>query len=79
MCYLAKGSRSSVGAEEAAEAAGSAVLPAVGPGSDAGQRAPDLSQSIRGRNIRLPQELCHVLPPSSLTLRGKDRERERFK
>lgn len=66
--YLAKGPRSGVGAEEATEAAGGAVLPAVGP---AGQGAADLSQSIGARNIRLPQELCHVLPPPRLTLQQK--------
>lgn len=77
-CYLAEGSCSSVGAEEATEAAGGAVLPAVGPGPDAGQGATDLSQRIRGGNVRLPEELCHVLPPSRLTLRGReDRQREK--
>lgn len=71
--HLAKRSCSGIGAEEAAESARSPVLPAVGPGPDAGQRATDLPESVRRRNIRLPQELCHVLPPSRLTLtdRGK--------
>lgn len=71
--YLAKGSRSSVGAEEAAEAAGSPVLPALWPGPNTGQGATDLPQSIRGGNIRLPQELCNVLPPSCLTLNDRRR------
>ena len=52
--YLDEGSCSSVGAEEAAETAGSAVLPAVRPGPDAGQRATHLSQSLWRRNIGLP-------------------------
>lgn len=66
--YLAKGSRSSVGAEEATEAAGGPVLPALRSNPDTGQGATDLPQSIRGGNIGLPQELCNVLPPSCLTL-----------
>lgn len=77
--YLPEGPCSGVGAEEAAEATGSAVLPSVGSGTDAGQGSTDLSQSIRGWNIRLPQELCYVLPPSRLTLQGRQRrDAEKF-
>lgn len=76
--YLSKGPRSSAGAEEAAEATGSAILPAVRTSPDTGQRATDLTQSIRGWNIRLPEVLCHVLPPSSLTLRNKQKEKRKI-
>lgn len=72
--YLSEGSRSGAGAEEAAEAAGSPVLPALWPSPNAGQGAADLAQSIRGGNIHLPQELCDVLPASRLTLKHRREE-----
>lgn len=71
-CYLDEGPRSGVGAEQYAEAAGGAVLPAVGSGPDARQRAAQLSQRVRAGNVGLPQELSHVLPPPRLTLPGKE-------
>lgn len=69
--YPPEGAGASAGAEEAAEAAGGAVLPGVG--AIGGQGAAAVRGQLGARDAGVPQELRHVLPPPARSLCGDSR------
>lgn len=71
--YPAKGAAAGAGAEEAAEATGSPVLPTVTATAAAtGQRAAGRRGGLLAREARLPQELRHVLSAAPRGLAGEE-------